>query len=78
MRVIKEGSLREETFECTRCGCLFAYNFNDLEQYIVQGENGGGYVYRYSVYCPTCEMSFPVPIGKADELERCNDDRTEN
>ncbi len=56
MRIIKEGKKppKEIEIECNRCGCVFAYEREDVQCARQYNET------EYYVVCPTCKKLIPV------------------
>jgi predicted Zn-ribbon and HTH transcriptional regulator len=63
MRIIKHGSTYEiETLTCKKCGCVFAYNRQDVKIKEEQFDDMfGKETYEISVvYCPECKNMIEV------------------
>lgn len=69
-KIIKEGELPVKRAKCDYCGCEFEYDKRDLE---LEGSAFYGEVIkRYSVECPYCYTSHPLPADILDQLKSAN------
>lgn len=69
-KIIKEGELPVKQVKCDYCGCEFEYDKRDLESECI-----GCYeiaIKRYSVECPYCHTSRPLPADILDQLKAGN------
>lgn len=81
-KIIKEGELPVKRVKCDYCGCKFEYDKRDVvkEQEVpTLGSHGimplsfyPEVHYVYSVACPYCHTSHPLPVNILDKLKAKN------
>lgn len=69
-KIIKEGELPVKRVKCDYCGCEFEYDKRDLESESIVC--CGTAIRRYSVVCPYCHTSHPLPMDILDQLKAVN------
>ena len=75
-KIIKEGELPVKRMKCDYCGCEFEYDKRDVAEMvrtnIASMSLTSLYDIYYSVACPSCHTSRPLPAGILDKLKAKN------
>ena len=61
MNVIKHGKFYNHEFTCEKCGCVFSYNKEDLENHDVC-------VGKIHIPCPECDETCCIADSRYDIL----------
>lgn len=77
-KIIKEGELPVKRVRCDYCGCEFEYDKRDVakrethREYLSCACTSRTITYDYSVACPYCHTSHPLPADILTQLRAAN------
>ena len=76
MRIIKGGLLNNKKVTCSRCGCVYEYDMQDLHEELIQPHtidiNSQSFWSDASVYvrCPECGMKHYIVSNNEVQVTR--------
>jgi len=69
-RIIKEGTLKEQTKVCPRCGCVFGYDVRDVWKEFDDSPCSHD---LYYIKCPYCKDSIKLSLPELTKLDGNSD-----